>query len=284
MKIKIDKIAGLLFVSITFCLIFTLFSMNKADEILWTRIDNGLHYAQPDAPIASELGDSKIHILKIDPSFYKFELAMASAKHTIAKPIDQWCKQQKFIAGINAGMYSLRNFKTATGYMRHYKHVNNKNYKDGFSALAAFNSNDKKLPDFSIIDMQDSTWQQKKVNYNSLFQSIRMIDAQGKQIFWQKNPELRSSIACLALDSLNNVLFVFSRSPYSANELSAMLLKLPLHIRTAMYLEGGPEASLYVNTPTFQLDKKGSWVSKTYETDTNSRFWALPNVLGVRKR
>ena len=56
----------------------------------------------------------------------------------------------------------------------------------------------------------------------------------------------------------------------------------PMKLTHAIYLEGGPETSLYMHIGKTRLEKFGSWVSDTYETDSNDHFWKLPNIIGVR--
>ena len=254
-------------------------------DTIWKKLDNGLSFAEFDAPIKSIVGDSKMQVIRINPKYYRFGISMASASRCRPKTIEAWCKLDKYSVAINAGMFSLKNCRTAAGYMKYYKKVNNPVYKESYSALCVFNKvKGANVPEFDILDMQDSTWKQKKNSYNSMFQSIRMIDENGKPIIWKANPDQRSSIVTLGVDSLGNVLFIFARSPYSANEFTTMMLKLPLHLRTAMYLEGGPEASLYAKTSAFTLRKYGSYVSRTNENDINARFWELPNILGATKK
>jgi hypothetical protein len=55
-------------------------------------------------------------------------------------------------------------------------------------------------------------------------------------------------------------------------------------MRTTVYLEGGPEASLYVQTSDTIITKIGSYVSSTYENDKNDHFWKIPNVISIKSR
>jgi hypothetical protein len=66
--------------------------------------------------------------------------------------------------------------------------------------------------------------------------------------------------------------------------MSQMLLSLPLKIYSVMYLDGGPEAVLYVSAGDTLIEKVGSWVSRTYPTDKNNYMWELPNVIGVKRK
>jgi hypothetical protein len=185
---------------------------------------------------------------------------------------------------VNAGMYSLKDHISGVGYMQHYDHVNNAVVKENFNAMAVLNPKEEALPAFQIIDMKNQEWQSVSQNYNSRFQSIRMIDNTGKAIWWKDKPVLRCSMTILAMDRSGNVLFLFARSPYSANEFINFMLNSGLNIQTAMYLEGGPEASIYAKTADTEILKFGSYVSGSNTNDTNTVLRKMPNVLGFRKK
>ena len=53
-------------------------------------------------------------------------------------------------------------------------------------------------------------------------------------------------------------------------------------LRNAIYLEGGPETSLYIDINDIRIEKIGSYVSQTYPTDDNNNFWELPNIIGIK--
>jgi hypothetical protein len=53
-------------------------------------------------------------------------------------------------------------------------------------------------------------------------------------------------------------------------------------LRNAIYLEGGPETSLYIKVGDTVIEKIGSYVSQTYPNDDNVEFWELPNVIGLK--
>jgi hypothetical protein len=132
--------------------------------------------------------------------------------------------------------------------------------------------------------MVNQDWKTIKEDYYSCFQSIRMIDNLHQGIFWKKKPLLSCSMSVLAMDKSGNVLFLFSRSPYNANEYINFMLSSPLNIQTAMYLEGGPEASLYVKSDTTEIIKFGSYVSYSCPNDDNLELRKMPNILGIEKK
>ena len=81
---------------------------------------------------------------------------------------------------------------------------------------------------------------------------------------------------------LSILYFIFSRSPYTHNQMIAFMGEFPEKIHSAIYLEGGPETSLYIDLGDHCIEKIGSYVSQTYAHDRNADFWELPNVIGIR--
>lgn len=255
-----------------------------SDSVEWKHLADGLDYAEIAGPHVSKISDSKVSILKINPGYYEFTLVVSTQFDSIQKTIKHWCDTMNLTAAINAGMYSLKDHISGSGFMQTYGHINNPVLKVGFNALAVFNPKNKEVPAFQIVDMVNQDWKKIKNDYNSCFQSIRMIDNLHHGIYWQKKPLLRCSMSVLATDIKGNVLFIFSRSPYNANEYIDFMLKSPLNIQTAMYLEGGPEASLYVKADTTEIIKFGSYVSYSCPNDDNKELRRMPNVLGIKKK
>jgi len=112
-------------------------------------------------------------------------------------------------------------------------------------------------------------------------QDLRLIRAPGHNR-WAPSGR-RWSEAALAMDGNGRILFLFSRSPCSMDELNRRLLSLPLDIRRAVHAEGGPEASLSVHAGGVDLDLCGSYETGFWENDGNSRQWPIANVLGVAR-
>jgi len=256
----------------------------KSLPLEWKNLSEGLNYAEMNGPRISKFSDSKISILKIDPEFFDFTLVAATQFDSTQRTIKKWCDSLQLTAGINAGMYSLKDHISGAGYMQNYEHINNPVFKGSFNAMAVFNPKNKNLPPFQIIDMINQDWKPVKNEYNSCFQSIRMIDNMHHGIYWKKKPVLKCSMSVLAMDKSGNVLFIFCRSPYSANEMIKFMLNPDLNIKTAMYLEGGPEASLYVKTDSSEIVKFGSYVSYSCPNDDNQELRTMPNILGIKKK
>jgi hypothetical protein len=114
-----------------------------------------------------------------------------------------------------------------------------------------------------------------------MVQNYRLLDCDGQAVPWKD--EKRFSAAAVAIDGRGWVVYVHSRSPWRMTEFSQRLADPALDLKAAMYVEGGPEASLYVKGETETIREIGS-----FETDfhdgSNVVFWPIPNVLTFAER
>jgi uncharacterized protein YigE (DUF2233 family) len=255
-------------------------AIKKADLSKWAEIDTGLFFREFDSPVKSSAGDSKIYILKINPAHYNFTLCSAKENMIENKTAKAWANQKKFIAVINAGMF-LSDGKTNTGFMKNFDFVNNDKLSSD-NSIIAFNRKDNSVPEFQLIDRECQDWEKLKDKYNSFSQGIRMIDCKQNNKWEQQNKKW--SMVSIGTDKQGNVLFIFTRSPYSVHDFIDILLKLPIEIKNAQYLEGGPEASLFVHDNSTTIEKFGSYETGFNENDGNDTFWDLPNVIGITKK
>jgi hypothetical protein len=227
--------------------------------------------------------DSKVDILKINPQYFDFELVCAEPKKKLSQTANIWAKENNLLAVVNAGMFNLEgNFQTCTGYMKNYKYLNNSKLNKAYNNVIAFNRKDTTVNKFKIIDLTCDDFKTLKTKYNTFVQGIRMLDCKGVNT-WSKQSKMWSMVL-MGEDKNNNVLFIFVRSPYKVHDFVNHLLNLDIGLKKLIYLEGGPEASLYVNHEKLQLTKYGSYETDFNENDENDRFWEIPNVIGIKRR
>lgn len=271
---------------LSFLMLLVLSHVNAQDrtEIAWKTLQDGLLYCELDAPEKSIINDSKLTILKIDPLKYSFRLLSASEHGRKSRSADEWAKDFGMNVIVNAGMFNPTRARTNKGYMRNYSHVNNSRFNKAYNVMMALNPKDKSKPSFQLFDLTHHRWDSIKPLYQSFCQGMRMIDWNGAPLAWDKRPGQSCSMVIGATDLEGNIYFVFTRSPYTHQTVIRFLLGLPLNIRTTVYLEGGPEASLYVNSSDSIISKYGSYVSKTYARDDNDHFWKIPNVIGIVRK
>jgi len=259
---------------------FNGFSQKTTSEITWKKVDDGLHLGAYISPNKSKIGDNIVTILKIDPSKYNFNLLSAKRKDKEIKTAKQWAVENKQIAVINAGMYQA-DFKTNLGFMKDYNFTNNGRLNKD-NTIIAFNRKVDSVPEIQIIDRTCQDWEVLKEQYSSFSQSIRMVDCKQKNKWGQQSKKW--SMVVVGIDKEGNTLFIFTRSPYSVHDFINILLTPELNIYNIMYLEGGPEASFYLNHNETEVAKVGSYETGFYESDQNHNFWPIPNVIGISKK
>lgn len=250
----------------------------------WVQLEEGLSYIEKDAPRKEKTGDSKISILKMNPEKFNFELLSATQFDSVSMCVADWAEYHHLNVVINAGMYDLKRPLMSKGMLRNNQdYSNNPHLYDGYNMLIAFNPLEKDLPAFDIIDLKCTDISVVKRQYASLAQGLRMIDCNGNPMSWNKNPQWCSQLI-VAKDKKQFIYFIFTRSPYSHNEMIDFMIHFEEPLLNAIYMEGGPQTSLFIDTENDRIEKLGSYVSKTYPTDKNAEFWVLPNIIGIQKK
>ena len=248
----------------------------------WQSLEPGLDLGEFAAPNASTVGDSHITVVRIDPGRFKLDLLSVIG---LALPdslgIDAWTSRYHLAAAINAGMFE-RDGRTTTGYARIGKTALNPNWKPSYHAFLALDPDDVTLPSATILDPECDDVKRLEAHYRTVVQSLRMVDCKGVNR-WAKAQQSWST-AALAIDDAGRVLLIHARSPWPVHDLIENLHALPLGVRRAMYLEGGPEASLSLATSDTSFVQVGSWETGFNENDDNRRPWPLPNIIGVQRK
>jgi len=248
---------------------------------VWQKLSAGLDLGFFRSPRSAEMGDSMIRVLRIEPSHYKLRLLNASAFEE-GRPLStkEWCRKYGLVAAINASMFQA-DLKASVSLMRTTNHVNNPKLSKDMAVLA-FDRNSSDVPHVKIIDRQCEDFNIWKTKYKTLIQSIRMISCKGKNV-WAQQPQ-KWSTAAIAIDGDDRVLFIHVGSPYSTHDLIDILKKLPLDIARAMYVEGGPQAQLYLKAGTHEHEFVGSY-KIDIEENMNALFSRpIPNVVGIFPR
>jgi len=251
--------------------------------ISWKVLEPGLATAEIQLTTKSVMGDSKVHVIRINPDSFQFKLLSAAELKCNSKTMDKWGSEYKLIAAVNASMFKLEgNFNMSTGYMKNFKFINNPTANPNYNNVIAFNPVKPGLPAAQIIDMKCQDWAILKTQYNTCAQNIRMLDCNMKNL-WAVS-EKKWSMVLMGQDEANNILFIFVRSPYQVHAFVDLLVAQPLKLKRLTYLEGGPEASFYLNHPAQQMQKMGSYETSFNENDKNTVYWDIPNVIGIVRK
>ncbi len=245
----------------------------------WQTLEPGLEYALFDGPPAPG-GDGKIAIVRIDPARFELRLLNASAPGEGALLTARaWAARVGASAAVNASMYQ-EDYRTSVSLMRTRDHVNqNRLSKD--KAVLAFDPVVSGVPPVRMVDRECDDLDAATRAYSTLVQSIRMISCDRRNVWYPS--ERRFSTAAIGLDGRGKVLFIHARTPWPVHDLVAALLSLPIDLARAMYVEGGPEAQLWVRGGAHEVELVGGFEGPTRAANAG-RAWPVPNVIAAIRR
>ena len=249
----------------------------------WKSIAPGMDYTYIAAQQPSIVGDSRIFVLRMDPTLWQLEPVGISQTGEASHTARDWSQRHKFSAAINAGMFAT-DMKTHLGYMGSDAHTNN-GRANSYQSVAAFEPRSaQSLPHFHIFDLDaiGIRFADIRRDYACVLQNLRLIKRPGLNQ-WSQQTRMWSE-AALGEDDAGRVLFIYSRSPFSMHDLNNELLSAGIGLVAAQHLEGGPEAQIYVHVGNLEMEMYGSYETNFKENDSNSAAWPVPNILGVRPR
>jgi hypothetical protein len=240
-------------------------------------LEPGLELALLPGPPVDE-GDGLIAVVRVDPARFELKLLNASAPgEGHPRSVRDWAFRAGASAAINASLYQA-DWRTATGLMRTRDHVNHARVgKD--RAVLAFDPLASGVPAVRLVDLACEPLEPAAQLYGSLVQSIRMVSCQRAGV-WAPS-ERRFSTAAVGVDGAGRLLLIHARSPWPVHQLVAALLAAPIDLRQAMYVEGGPEAQLYVRGGGTELLRLGA---TEHGLELPGGGPPVPNVLAAVRR
>lgn len=248
----------------------------------WETLEPGLAVGRfhlcdepPDAP-------PSLVVLRADPDRFTFRvLAASSTAERVPRTAREWAKLHDLAVATNAGMFHP-DYLRHVGLMIAGDHVNNGVAVRSYRSVLAFRPRDAADPPFVLADLDETPLEELRDRYEVLVQNLRMIDASGANV-WE--PSDRSwSAAALGIDGRGRILMLFNRDRRSIHDLIDCLLQLPIDVRRAQYLEGGPEAVLYVAAGDRTLEFVGSGSPTADEAAGLGFSFPIPNVIGLERR
>jgi hypothetical protein len=265
-----------------FFLVSSVYNLPAQDSTgIWLQLEPGFLQTDLQVQPNAELDDSKIAVLKIDPALYEINIYCGSNFNDKRRSIEDWATDFHLVAAINAGMYA-EDYKTSIGFLKSGEHYNNTHINSKHNCIFACGPLSDNIPPVQIIDLRCQSFDTWKSQYHSFLQSIRMISCSRKNV-WQQQPQ-KWSIAALAMDNQGNLLLIHSRAPYSVHDFIEILLKSPLDIKNAMYLEGGSAARLYYNIAGIEKSIGGFTENGIFFNDNQQRTQPIPNIIGVSRK
>jgi uncharacterized protein YigE (DUF2233 family) len=199
-----------------------------------------------------------------------------------ARPAPRWLEDLALVAAVNAGMFHEGG--TSVGLLVDGEHENQTRNNSKLGGYLAFGPRDrgaapvvitgKGCPGFDLDALRAA--------YRSVTQSYRLLGCDGEAIGWA-DPK-HYSAAGIGLDRDGRVVLIHARAPFLMRELSAALARPELRLRGALFVEGGPEATVAVDGAAAHLVLLGSYETGFVEDDGNDRAWELPNLIGLAAR
>lgn len=253
------------------------------DYSQWVELTKGMEYREIDAPKKSFIGDSKISILRMDPQLFHFDLYTATQFDSVPRDLHTWADTFDLLVAFNAGMYNLARPLQSRAYLKSGAHLNNGKLLENFNLMLALGPKpNSQRSNIEVLDLTCANWEQEQQNFSGFAQGLRMIDCNGNPMNWQKKVQ-SCSMLIAAEDEKGWFYLIFTRSPYTHNQMIGFMTEMPYGLHDAIYLEGGPETSLLIDVNGHCIEKVGSWVSTTWERNDNNHFWRLPNIVGVHR-
>jgi uncharacterized protein YigE (DUF2233 family) len=231
-----------------------------------------------------------ITVVRANPERFHLQLAGAPAgAKEAAKTAAAWAVDRDLVLATNAGMYAFDyavvggqaapRYRHA-GYVKEQGRVANAR-RASYKSVLAFDPRRKGLPPVFLADLEQEKWDWLEANYDSLVQNLRMIGHRRRNV-WSRS-DRRWSTSALGLDKEGRLLFLFARDPSSVHDLNECLLKLPLGLERAQYLEGGVEASLAVRTKKETFECGGVREGEA-SSGAPQPARPIPFVLGLKRR
>ena len=243
----------------------------------WAPLGRGVDYATAtvDAPGP---GDADFRIVRIDPSVARIQPALAAKEESSRLTAGAWCEAKRFVATINLGMFQDDGLSNV-GYCRVGERVFSGRWVASYKSLFVAGARKPDIAAATLLDLDRPGARERAEDYEVAIQNLRLIRSPGVGV-WERQPK-RWSEAAVAEGDGGRLYFIFLRRALAMKDFNDAVLALPLGIRTAMHVEGGPEASLSIRGVSASRDFSGSFETGFHESDDVSVQWPIPNVLGV---
>ena len=251
----------------------------NGQQVLWIRLSRGLDLARISFPFGILCGDSSVTLLRIHRDSASFRLHSASGLGKKAMTAEAWAESDDAELVFNAGMY-IPGTRKAKAQMKASGKWIQKESICSFGGIFFLDG----PPHNSFLLTEKSTLKaaKDKKDFASYFECMRLLDGNGIPLSWEKKKQLCSMLVA-AEDSSGNLILAFCRSPMLHSAMAQFLSDLPLGLRNALYMEGGPETSIFLRLPNGQnLKWIGTYVSETWERNDNQDFRKIPNVVGIK--
>lgn len=217
-------------------------------------------------------------VVRADAARYRLRI-LTRSHDAGSQPAPVWRERHRHVAVTNAGMFHANG--KPVGLLVEDGTVHSKDHPK-FGGYLAFDP--VAAGDAAIVitgrDCAGFDLAVLRARYRSVLQANRLVGCDGGALPWKDAKQYSAS--AIAVDREGNPVFVHARAAITMSELSRAVAALDL--AGALFLEGGPEASLVVRGAEGELARVGSYETGFIENDENQTFYWLPNVLALEAR
>ena len=243
----------------------------------WQAMGRGLAFTQVDV-LKDGLVVEGLAVVKIDPASNAFRVF-----HGAARAITAWQEELQAPVVFN-GSYYKRDGRPCGLVIADGKPIGptgNRQMRGMFVAEPKGISPD--LPRATILDLLTTAVDPQKLPWTQGVQSFPLLlDYKGK--IRVRDSEKRSHRTVIATDRNGNILvFNTSNRFFSLFEMAEFLKSSTFDIDSALNLDGGTEAQLFIKTKEFKFYSPPSWENSIGNIIDQQKFW-LPTVVGVFPR
>jgi hypothetical protein len=229
-------------------------------------------------PVAG--GPPCVDVVRAELARYRMRVLTATRDGT-ARTAPVWRETFDLAAVINAGMFHDSGAPVAL-IVEDGMAVGADNPKMG--GLLAFDPRSPTDPPAVVVgrDCKGFDLAALRARYRSLLEAPRLLGCDGAALPWGDTKQY--SAAAVGVDRSGRLVLLHTRAAVTMTELARTLAAPELDLAGALFLEGGPEASLLAAGPYGEVSRIGSYETGFLEADTNQEFWKLPNVLALEPR
>lgn len=249
----------------------------------WQPLQKGLSYMAIKLKVPAQVGDRKLHVLKIDPKVTSFRVLLRKQLKWGRQEPRAVLSRYQLAAAINVGMYQ-QDYRSHVGYLKHRGKVVSRSWHRRFFSVLVLGPRRKGLPKAAILDVDHARGKKRMRQYQTVIQNLRLIKQVGRRgrSVWGKKRKRAWSESLMAMDRQGMLYMMHTRTPFTMARLTRMLLRLPWGIVRAMHLDGGAPAGFSLKSAKHTLHMAGSYYATDHEQSTNHRQFPIPNILGIK--
>lgn len=225
--------------------------------------------------------DATVVFARIDPRRFAPRL-LTAAEQGARRTAPAWAKEFGLVAVINASMYAPDG--RSVSLLVDDGRANNPRDDRRFGGVLGLEPRRPERPPVVLLGRgcPGDDVEALRNDYRLVVANYRLLDCAGRAIAW--SDEKSYSAAAIGVDAAGNVVLIHSRAPHRMRDFALWLARPEQRIAAAVYVEGGPEASLYAAAGGQVVEAIGSYETGFREDDDNRAFWELPNVIGFATR